>query len=578
MKPRHASPPLPAGPPERALAAGTRLAEYDIEGVIAHGSVAVVYRAYDHVLKLRVALKEYLPEALVMRSGATQLVLREREHAPCFERGRQAFVHEARILAHCQHPALPRVVRMLHQHGTAYRVMRLCAGPTLLEHCRGRATARDATALRGWVDHLLGALAELHGLGLVHGAVSPAKILMVPGHGPVLMSSQAVRAALLSGSTRGLMAWLEPGFMPIEQREPASERPLGPWTDLYALAATLRYYIGGPPPAALPAHGSADAPADTPAGIASLGALWQRRFGGTAAACAWLEALDACLAEPGRQRPQSVAQLRALLQAHDAAPPSQPPPTTRPTHSPWALARGVGVGPEQFPMVAVPAAPVADLQHTLPFVAARAHQVAAAASAAPTPAVPPVPPVPPLPALPARLTGVRPPRPRWSPGAALMLALTLSLAAGAWLHSRDGGAAPPPLLQAAGEAVPAAAPRHAVVPSTGLALFSAAPVLASASPAAVETGAAAASSGAAVVFAATVAPSLPEPPPPGAKPSPAPVAPPLPAAVRAPDSPGARCNARSGYARYQCLQTQCAKRGWAQHAQCRRLRQQQALS
>ena len=545
MKPRHTSPPLPGAPPERALPAGTRLAEYDIEGVIAHGSVAVVYRAYDHVLKLQVALKEYLPEALVVRSDATQLVLREREHAPCFERGRQAFVHEARILAHCQHPALPRVVRMLHQHGTAYRVMHLCAGLTLLEHCRQRATASDAAALRGWLDSLLGALDELHRLGLVHGAVSPAKILMVPGHGPVLMSSHAVRAALLSGSTRSLMACLEPGFMAIEQREPASDRPLGPSTDLYALAATLRFYIDGQVPARLPTDASADAPAS----VEPLAALWQRRCGGTAADGAWLGALDACLADEARRRPQSVEQLRALLQTHDAAARALPAPR------PWAMASGAGVGPEHFPMVVVPAAPVADLQHTLPFVAARAHQIAAAAS------------VPAMPAAPARAAGVRPRRQHWLAGAALMLVLTLSLAVGAWLRQRNG-VDPTAARSTAGEAVAVASPRQAADSSARLAPFNAGP--------------AATSAGAAVASAATAtaaSPSLPElPPQPSPSPAPEPSVPAAPAAARASDSPRAHCGTRSGYALYQCMQTQCAKRGWARHAQCQRLQHNQSLS
>lgn len=215
MTSRIASPEPPDSTPERALPAGTRLEEYEIEGVIAHGSTALVYRAYDRVLKLHVALKEYLPDTLALRGEDTQLVLREPEHGPCFERGRQAFVHEARVLAHCLHPALPRVLRILHHHGSACCVMHCVAGPTLLEHRQALAGPPDAATLRAWLDSLLGALAELHGQGFVHGAVSPAKILMVPGHGPVLMSSHAVRAALLSGSTRSMMASLEPGFMPL---------------------------------------------------------------------------------------------------------------------------------------------------------------------------------------------------------------------------------------------------------------------------------------------------------------------------------------------------------------------------
>ena len=124
------------------------------------------------------------------------------------------------------------------------------------------------------------------------------------------------------------------------------------------------------------------------------------------------------------------------------------------------------------------------------------------------------------------------------------------------------------------------------VSSAGLARTSAGPAVASA-------GATVAAGGMALALAASVAPGLPERPAPpelpappglpptfGANPPPEPAAPPAPAAVRASDSPSprARCGTRSGYALYQCLQAQCAKRGGAQHAQCRRLRQQQSLS
>ena len=50
------------------------------------------------------------------------------------------------------------------------------------------------------------------------------------------------------------------------------------------------------------------------------------------------------------------------------------------------------------------------------------------------------------------------------------------------------------------------------------------------------------------------------------------------AASRSPDSPRALCGKVSGYALYQCMQAQCAKRDWAQHGQCKRLRQQQSLN
>jgi serine/threonine protein kinase len=517
--------------PERALPAGTRLGEYEIEGVIAHSSVALVYRAYDRVLKLHVAIKEYLPDTLVLRSDGMRVVLREREQAQCFERGRQAFVHESRTLAHCDHPSLLRVMRILHHHGTVSRVMRGCAGPTLADHRLTLSGPPDATALRVWLDGLLGALAELHARGVVHGAVSPGKILMVPGRGPVLMGSDAVRAALISGSTRSMMASLAPGFMPIEQREPSADRPLGPWTDLYALAATLHFFVGGQMPSMTPA--------DSPQSFEPLGVLWRRLHGGLAAAPAWLSVLDACLDDSVQHRPQSVAQLRALLEAQDAA--SRLLQLGAP--SPWANMGDASAGHERFPMVAVPASQVADLQQTLPFVAARAHEITAAASA---------------PAMPARSGAAGSRRRRWATGAALMVTLTVSVAAGEWMRHRQGDIpAAAPQAVAGGVAAPLPAHVSATVDV--------------ASPGLAPAGAGRPDVSAGVTVAAEAASiSGPVVAPPTPKPAARLVA-------RAPDSPREACGRRERYALLQCMETQCAKKAWSKHDQCVRLRKDRKL-
>lgn len=468
------APPVPVA--ERALPAGTRLAEYEIECLLAQSSIALVYQAYDRVLKLHVALQEYFPDALALRNADAELVLRDRAHAPSFESGRQAFVDEARMLAHCEHPSLPCILRILQHRGTAYRVMRCRPGPTLRDVRQSMPHAPASTAIRSLLDSLLGALAELHQQGWVHAAVSPANILMLADERPLLLDSHAVTAALISDRTRSMMAALEPGFAPIEQREPSPDQPLGPWTDLYSLAATLHFFVEGHWPVA-------------PA----------------AAAPPWLKALDACLAPSARDRPQSVAQLRALLESQGAS-------MEAAGHRPLALA-------------APPAKDFASLQQTWPFIAARAHEGVAGSR---------------LPAVvtrPARALPRR--RRRWWAGAATLLLLTVLAGAGEWSRQRSASAA-------------------AQVPglAAGMADVSARPV---AAPAGLATVAA--------------APAGADPPEPGA--AVAAAAEPAPAAV--PDNPRRLCGTRSGYALYQCMQAQCAKRSWAQHAQCQRLRRDQSL-
>ncbi|MBN8509719.1 MAG: serine/threonine protein kinase, partial [Burkholderiales bacterium] len=309
------TPPLTALPmaSERALPPKTGLEEYEIERVLAQSSFSIVYRAYDHVLKLHVAIKEYLPDALAVRGGETQVVLRNRDHAERFQLGAQAFVGEAQTLARCDHPSLVRVLRIVQRHGTYYRVMRYTPGPTLLAFRRETGVAPGAAALRAWLDGLLGALEALHDEGCVHGAVAPGNVLLLPGDKPVLLDFDAVRGTLISDSTQSMMAALEPSFAPPEQQAPGDDQAQGPWSDLYSLAATLRYAIGGelPPPAGL-------APA---APLEALGAFWRRLAAvqpGLGEPPGWLGALDACLSEEPSRRPQTVAALRNLFAAGTA--------------------------------------------------------------------------------------------------------------------------------------------------------------------------------------------------------------------------------------------------------------------
>lgn len=313
-----ARPALPSSPlplPERALAPQTAIDEFEVERVLAQSSFSIVYRAYDHVLKLHVAIKEYLPDALALRGGETQVMLRDRGHAERFQAGAQAFVGEAQTLARCDHPSLVRVVRILQRHGTYYRVLRYTPGPTLQAWRQEAGSPPAAHSLRSWLDGLLGALEALHEEGCVHGAVTPANVLLLPGDKAVLLDFDAVRGALLSDHAQGMMTAFEPCFTPPEQHEPSAQAAQGPWTDLYALAATLHYAVGGQLPP--PAGASAAAPFEP------FVALWTRLAEAQPTlgdAPAWLAALDACLLPDPQQRPQTVAELRARLAAADPAP------------------------------------------------------------------------------------------------------------------------------------------------------------------------------------------------------------------------------------------------------------------
>jgi hypothetical protein len=598
---------LPANPlrsPERALPAQTRLDEFEIERVLAQSSFAVVYRAYDHSLRLHVAIKEYLPDALALRSAETQVVLRSRGHAERFDQGLQAFVAEAQMLARCDHPSLLRIVRVLQRHGTAYRVMRYSPGPTLLAHRREQGAAPDAAAIRGWLDALLGALEALHEEGSVHGAVAPDNILLLHGGRPLLLDTDAVRTALISDRTQSMMAALEPCFEPPEQRAPAADGAMGPWTDLYSLAATLHFCIGGQLPA--PPMGAVRA-------FEPLGEVWRQLQAAQPAlgdAPAWLEVLDSCLADAPQARPQSVAQVRGLLEALPAprrtpAPRATPrlvvtaaetltPAATPAVEAPAAVLRSAAV-PVTLPAAAAPPATaaaaahepapaspaaaidpahakvIADLDQTFAFIAAQANEDAAAPAAASEPAPQEAPSKGEDSA--AVGAGLSAQQRLWLlAGAALVLLLAMAAAVVWMLKAYDPGLLGGKSLGSAGsawqpasaQAAPASsAPSTALVfpaPSAGRTEGTAA--AAPAAPAAAVDAAAAA-----VPAGRVTAANRPAAPPAKAAESKA----------RAPASPREACGRRERYALLQCMETQCAKKAWTQHEQCVRLRKERKL-
>ena len=294
---------------ERTLPARTRLESHEIERVIAMSRFAVVYRAYDHATQQVVALKEYMPDALARRNSKGRVSPRTRGNTERFELGRRAFMDEAQLLARFDHASILRVLGVMDANGTAYRVMPFSPGPTLLEHRRALDGMPALDDFRQWLEGLLGALSTLHAKGCVHGSVVPHNILLRPGERPLLLDFDAVRMALDRDDPHGALRKATSGRTPPQRRRPSMQRASGPWTDLHALAASLHYGISGQLPEA-PTEGN------TKVHFEPFADIWQRGRGCSAMSSDMVNmfgALDACLADPSRQRPKTVAEFRHWL-------------------------------------------------------------------------------------------------------------------------------------------------------------------------------------------------------------------------------------------------------------------------
>jgi serine/threonine protein kinase len=331
-----------------ALPRGTRFGEFEILRVLGVGGFGIVYLAHDHSLQRAVALKEYMPASLAVRSAGAQVTVRSSSYAETYAMGLRSFVNEARLLARFDHPSLVKVYRFWEGNATAYMVMPFLQGATLRDARRRMTHPPDEAWVRAIVAPILSALDVLHRQGVYHRDVAPDNILLPRDGPPVLLDLGAARR-VIGDRTQSLTAFVKPSYAPIEQYAEMSELRQGPWTDLYALGAVVHFLVYGAPPAPATARAVADS-ADAAAGREVAG--FSPRF---LAAMWWMLAV-----RPGA-RPQSGEQLRAALDGSAEIPPPGPGVTT--LHPPIERSPKISAAPD-VPLPA--AAPLAATSPPMP--------------------------------------------------------------------------------------------------------------------------------------------------------------------------------------------------------------------
>ena len=295
-----ASAPYKQEPDSNALAAGSRLQEYEIVRVLGAGGFGITYLAFDHNLKNPVAIKEYFYAGLATRTSAGAVVPSSTRNDDGFQWGRDRFLDEAQVLSRFDHPNIVRVHRYFKANNTAYIVMEYVEGASLAAVLEKHGTLTP-DQWRPWMEALLDGLEHVHSQNYLHRDIKPANIVIradpAGGSSPVLVDFGAARRAA-ADKTRHLTAVHTPGYAPIEQYSTANRQ--GPATDIYALAAvSYRALAGEPPPDA----------ADRMIEDECQPLVRRLRCPDDS----FLAAIDRALAPRAPDRPQSIAGWRAQL-------------------------------------------------------------------------------------------------------------------------------------------------------------------------------------------------------------------------------------------------------------------------
>jgi serine/threonine protein kinase len=190
------------------------------------------------------AIKEYLPKDIASRErNSKEVHAFYRESMSDFYVGLEKFIEEARVLARFRnHPNIVSVSDFFKENNTAYIVMDYLEGVTFkeyLKHKGGRLTFEEAMRI---MTPVLDALREVHSVGMLHRDISPDNIYITRIGQVKLLDFGAARQTMGEAS-KSLSVILKPGYAPSEQY--FSKGKQGPWTDVYAVAATIYAAITG---------------------------------------------------------------------------------------------------------------------------------------------------------------------------------------------------------------------------------------------------------------------------------------------------------------------------------------------
>ncbi|EIC23295.1 serine/threonine protein kinase [Thiorhodovibrio frisius] len=283
-----------------ALPPGTQLRELRIREHLGGGGSGLVYLADHSLLGATYVVKEFLPRDLATRASDGQVApLPGKEEQ--FEHLRKKFLQESRMLQELArprpHPNLVIIADAFQENGTVYLCMVHEASNTLGDFLAGKPKL-DEERISAWLFPLLDGLAHAHARSIWHRDIKPSNILLRDDGSPLLIDFGAARW-VHPDSEKTLIRQMTPQFAAPEQ---VLHGELGPWTDIYGMAATWYYALTGRPPMQRPL------PDD-----------WQTPY---LERCSerFLDAIDAGLALESGGRPQSITAWLALFGVAPSSP------------------------------------------------------------------------------------------------------------------------------------------------------------------------------------------------------------------------------------------------------------------
>lgn len=276
--------------------------KYKIVKVLGQGGFGITYQGYNTEFEEDVAIKEFFIRGISERDDNTNMVsVSNADNIQQFDDQLQKFKKEARRLRKLRNKHIVEVYDLFEENGTAYYAMELLNGESLSDKMKEMGRPFTEQEVNEILPQVLDALAEVHQQSIWHLDLKPGNLMIDNKSFVKLIDFGASKQINSSGNmTTSTAMCYTPGFAPNEQVGQMFDR-FGPWTDLYALGATLyKLLTGNKPPMSIDIEENGkDA----------------FKFGSSTSPK--MEELILWLMQPGRKaRPQSVEQVETWLDSY----------------------------------------------------------------------------------------------------------------------------------------------------------------------------------------------------------------------------------------------------------------------
>ena len=214
--------------------------KYRIERVLGQGGFGNTYVGYNTEFEETVAIKEFFMKGVTERDETTSVVsVSNADNVQQFEEQREKFKKEARRLRKLKNEHIVKVHDLFEENGTAYYVMDYIDGESLAEKMKKTGQPFTEAEVRGILSQILEALKEVHQNEIWHLDLKPGNIMVDKQGNAYLIDFGASKQIRANGSmTTSTALCYTPGYAPNEQIGQMYDR-FGPWTDIYALGATI---------------------------------------------------------------------------------------------------------------------------------------------------------------------------------------------------------------------------------------------------------------------------------------------------------------------------------------------------